>query len=83
MGCAFIFQGENTPLNPLLIEGTSVGWFWVRGVKKVEGVVFGNNSGFCGDLGKSPLERGGSRRLARDGVCDLNFRQNLMRDSYE
>ena len=32
---------NNTPLNPLLIEGTSVGRFWVKEVQKQRCIVFG------------------------------------------
>jgi len=32
---------NNTPLNPLLIEGTLLGWFWVRGVEQRCDIVFG------------------------------------------
>ena len=32
---------NNTPLNPLLIEGTLVGRFWVRGVEQPRDIVFG------------------------------------------
>ena len=39
--CGFEENKGYTPLNPLLIEGTLVGRFWLRGVQKQQGVVFG------------------------------------------
>ena len=64
---------NNTPLNPLLIEGTLVGLPWVREVEEQGDVVFSRILRVFAEIKKSPLERGVPvRQLAdRDGVCQL------------
>ena len=61
---------DNTPLNPLLIEGTSVGRFCGKGVQKQRCVVFGRILRVLQGL-KHPLLKGTGcvNSTVENGTC--------------